>query len=189
MAVIDLAARTAHVRIAYVGPAHGGKTTNLRWIADQHDAWTAGRLHHVDRADARTLFLDDLPVDLGESGGWRFLVDLLSVPGQPASLDARAAVLAGIDGVVFVADSDPARAQANRNSMEEVRRTLDVGDEDGRRVAMIVQANKRDHAWAVPVEDIARLAPEASVIPAVALLGEGVRETLAAICRATVRNL
>lgn len=189
MALMDLAAMTAHVRIVYVGPAHGGKSTSLRWIAAQHDGWTSGNLHQVDRADERTLFLDDLPLDLGEAGGWRFLVDVYSVPGQPAYLDARSAVLAGADGIVFVADSDPARGQANRNSMEELRSWLDAAGRPGEALPLVVQANKRDHAWAVPLEEIRRLAPDAALIPSVATRGEGIREALEAICKATITSL
>lgn len=189
MAVIDLVAMTAHVRIVYVGPAHGGKSTNLRWIASHHDGWRAGNLHQIDRADQRTLFLDDLPLDLGEAGGWRFLVDLYSVPGQPAFLDARAAVLSGADGVVFVADSDPARSHANKNSMQELRESMDAAGRVGQPLPLIIQANKRDHAWAVSVEDVQRIAPEHCVIPATATMGDGVHETLQAICRQTISTL
>lgn len=186
MAVIDLPGRTVRVRIVYAGPSAGGKTTNLRAVSASVPVATRGELRSLDAGDGRTLMLDELPLDLGNVAGWRFLVDLATVPGQGDAASARQAVLAGADAVIFVADSDPARQPANRESLAELRRTLATGA-----VPVVLQINKRDLPGAVPA---AALSSElgaglAAAMPASALRGEGVLETLRAACREAARRL
>ncbi|MBA3416126.1 MAG: hypothetical protein H0U10_12970 [Chloroflexia bacterium] len=104
MALIDLPARTVRIRIVYYGPAFGGKTTNLRQIAARVPPHARGDLASLVGDDDRTVFQDDLTLDLGEVGGWQMHAVLSSVPGQPRFERTRIAVLQGADGVVFVAD-------------------------------------------------------------------------------------
>lgn len=185
MAVIDLPGRTVRLRIVYAGPSAGGKTTNLRAVERLVPAAARGRVRALDASDGRTLLLDELPLDLGEVAGWRVLADVATVPGQPDADDARRAVLAGSDAVIFVADSDPARRQANRDSFVDLRRTLAAD------VPLLLQVNKRDLPSATPVAVLARELGEGalSAIPAAAVHGEGVLETLRAACREAVRSL
>lgn len=186
MAVIDLPSRTVRARIVYAGPSAGGKTTNLRAVAAAVPTAARGELRSLDAADGRTLVLDELPLDLGTVAGWRVLVDLASVPGQEDAAGARQAVLPGADAVIFVADSDPARRQANRDSLAELGRLSGVGA-----VPMLLQLNKRDLPDATPEEWLsAELGRGAvAVVPASALRGDGVLETLRAACREVARGL
>ncbi|MGI9253846.1 MAG: GTP-binding protein [Thermomicrobiales bacterium] len=187
MALIDPANRTLRVRVVYTGPAGSGKTTNLRQIAALAPAHARGELVSIEASDQRTLLRDDLPLDLGEIEGWRVLADLSSVPGQPALTAERQAVLAGADAVVFVADSDPARQQPAAACMAELRALLQSALRP--EMPVVLQINKRDLGAALPEDAIAQpLGAVAEAIPAVAVSGEGVFETLRAACRLAVRN-
>lgn len=185
MAVIDLPSRTARVRLVYAGPSAGGKTTNLRAVETIVPPAARGALRSLAAPDGRTLVLDELSLDLGEVAGWRVLADLLSVPGQRDADSPRRAVLAGADAVIFVADSDPARREANRESLDDLHRLL-ASD-----APVVLQANKRDLPSAVSVADLAQDLADGGLaaIPASAIRGDGVLQTLRIACREAVRNL
>ena len=191
MALIDLAARRVRVRVVYYGPAFGGKTTSLRQIAERVPNDARGDLLSLADEDDRTLFLDHLPLDLGEVGGWHILVDLTTVPGQPQFERTRIAVLQGADGVVFVADSDPARQDANAESLAELERHLIAAGHEPARFPLVVQANKRDLPGAVAVDALPDLdgGSASSVVPSVAVTGDGVFEALRAICKLVAASL
>jgi len=185
VALIDLAGRRVRARVVYYGPAFGGKTTSLRQIAARVPAHARGDFLSLAGEDERTLFLDDLPLDLGIVGGWRIRVDLASVPGQPRFERTRVAVLQGADGVVFVADSDPACRGANAESMAELERNLVAAGHDPAAFPLVVQANKRDLPDAVPLDALRDLDGFRNhpVVPAVAVSGEGVFDALQAVCK------
>lgn len=191
MALIDLPARTVRARIVYYGPAFGGKTTNLRQIAARVPPDARGNLSSLEGDDDRTLFLDDLPLDLGDVGGWRVRVHLSSVPGQARFERTRIAVLQGADGVVFVADSAPARQEANAESFTELRRNLAAVGQDMARFPVVLQANKRDLPDSVPLAElqVALDAAEVPLVSSVATTGEGVFEALRAACRSVAAVL
>lgn len=188
MALIDLPNRAVRFRVVYAGPAAGGKTTNLRQVHALVPAAARGQLASIAASDGHTLVRDDLPLDLGLIGGWHVSAGLSTIPGQPDLADARAAVLAGADAVVFVADSDPARQEANAGSMAELRALLAAAARDG--LPLVIQVNKRDLPEALPEATVADpLLPAAEVLPAVALAGNGVIDALRAACKLAVRNL
>jgi mutual gliding-motility protein MglA len=191
VAVIDIAARRIDARVVFFGPGGGGKTTSLRRIAAAAPHRVAGAFVTLAGADGRTLFLDGLPLDLGEVAGWRFRLDLVGVPGQPAYERTRRALLAGADGVVFVADSDPRRRAANRASLDELAAWLAEAGQRPGTVPLVVQLNKRDLPDAVPEADLlADLGlPGAAAVPTVATAGDGVLAALRAICRQVARSL
>ncbi len=192
MALIDIPSRRIDARVVFYGPGGGGKTTTLRRIAEAAPEHARGDFVSLADDDGRTLFLDDLPLDLGEVGGWRFRLALVGVPGQPAYERTRRALLAGADGVVFVADSDPARRQANIDSFAELARTLAGAGHDPSRFPVVVQFNKRDLPGAMPIPHmLADLggSGDGAAFPTVAISGAGVFDALRAIGRRVARSL
>ena len=194
MALINHRAREIHFKIVYYGPGLGGKTTNLKRLHDRLPAERRGRLISIATDHERTLFFDFLPIDLGQVNGFTTRFHLYTVPGQVYYRLSRRAVLQGLDGIVFVADSHPAREDANRESLADLGThlvTLGLPPDQLRRLPWVFQYNKRDVAAAVPVERLrAALNPGgAPEFASVASEGKGVAETLRAICKAVLARL
>ena len=194
MALINHRAREIHFKIVYYGPGLGGKTTNLKYLHERLPAERRGRLVSIATDHERTLFFDFLPIDLGEIQGLRTRFHLYTVPGQIYYRLSRRAVLQGVDGVVFVADSHPAREQANQDSLQDLATnlvTIGLGAEQMRRLPWVFQYNKRDLPVAVPVARL-RAALNTQSAPdfeAVACEGRGVNETLKSICKGVLSRL
>ena len=194
MALINHRAREIHFKIVYYGAGLCGKTTNLRRLHDRLPPERRGRLISIATDHERTLFFDFLPIELGQIGGLTTRFHLYTVPGQVYYRLSRRAVLQGLDGIVFVADSHPAREDANRESLADLGThlvTLGLSPEQLRRLPWVFQYNKRDVAAAVPVERLrAALNPGgAPEFETVASEGKGVAETLRAICKAVLARL
>jgi len=194
MALINHRAREIHFKIVYFGPGLGGKTTNLRFLHDRLPPERRGRLISIATDHERTLFFDFLPVDLGQVNGFLTRFHLYTVPGQVYYRLSRRAVLQGADGLVFVADSHPAREQANVESLADLAshlRTLALTPAQLERIPRVFQWNKRDLSAALPVERLhAALNPGGSPeFEAVASQGRGVNETLRTICKAVLARL
>ena len=194
MALINHRAREIHFKIVYFGPGLGGKTTNLRSLHDRLPAERRGRLLSIATDHERTLFFDFLPVDLGQVNGFLTRFHLYTVPGQVHYRLSRRAVLQGADGLVFVADSHPAREQANIESLDDLAthmRSMGLTPAQLERIPRVFQWNKRDLPVALPVERLRAVlnpygAPE---FEAVACEGRGVSETLRTICKAVLARL
>lgn len=167
------------IRIVYVGPGVGGKTTNLRYIREQYPEF---RMVELPTEDERTLGGDFLPVAVGAEkiDGWELKVSLSSVPGQIQYAESRASVLKNADVLVFVADSHPLRVDANLYALDDVRTLLEAEGRDPEQTRIVFQYNKTDLPDATaPAELDARLNPgRAPAIEAVAMHGVGVFETL-----------
>ena len=167
------------VRIVYVGPGVGGKTTNLRYIREQFREF---RMAELATEGDRTMGGDFLPVALGAEliDGWEPKVSLSSVPGQIQYAESRASVLKNADVVVFVADSNPLRMDANLYALDDVRALLEAEGRDPTQTRIVFQYNKCDLPGAVePATLDAKLNPGgAPAIAAVAVEGVGVFETL-----------
>jgi signal recognition particle receptor subunit beta len=194
MALINHRAREIHFKIVYFGPGLGGKTTNLRFLHERLPAERRGRLLSIATDHERTLFFDFLPVDLGQVNGFLTRFHLYTVPGQVYYRLSRRAVLQGADGLVFVADSHPAREQANVDSLDDLAthmRSMGLTPEQLERIPRVFQWNKRDLPAALPVERLrAALNPHAAPeFEAVASEGRGVSETLRTICKAVLARL
>ena len=194
MALINHRAREIHFKIVYYGPGLGGKTTNLRVLHDWLPAERRGRMVSIATDNERTLFFDFLPLELGQVNGFTTRFHLYTVPGQVYYRLSRRAVLQGVDGVVFVADSHPARELANRESLTDLYQHLaSIGLTPAQigRLPRVYQYNKRDSECALPVERLRSLLnPEsAQEFEAVACEGRGVNETLKAICKAVLARL
>jgi mutual gliding-motility protein MglA len=194
MALINHRAREIHFKIVYVGPGLGGKTTNLECLHQRLPENRRGKLLSIATDHERTLFFDFMPVELGLVNGFHTRFHLYTVPGQVYYKLSRRAVLQGVDALVFVADSHPAREQANHESLrdlaENLRETGMTADQMDR-LPRVVQYNKRDLSAALPVSRLSAAlnAGGAPEVQAIATQGVGVNETLKAACKAVLARL
>jgi mutual gliding-motility protein MglA len=194
MALINHRAREIHFKIVYYGPGLGGKTTNLKCLHERLPAERRGRLVSIATDHERTLFFDFLPIDLGQVGGLSTRFHLYTVPGQTYYRLSRRAVLQGLDGVVFVADSHPARERANRESLEDLATnlvTMGLSADQLRRLPRVLQYNKRDLPEAMPLDamSVALNPARYPEFESVASEGRGVNECLRSICKAVLARL
>jgi mutual gliding-motility protein MglA len=191
VALIDLEAREIHAKIVYFGPELSGKTTTLRAIAEGIPSETRGSFRSIASESARTIFSDSLPIDLGERLGFRLHWHLYTVPGQPRSAGPRAAVLQGVDGIVFVADAAPLRTAENMDSLAELKEMLAVQAKPLSGFPLVLECNKSDLPGATPAAELAASLglADATVIRASAINGEGVFEALRAISREVAARL
>jgi signal recognition particle receptor subunit beta len=191
VALIDLDAREIHAKIVYFGPELSGKTTTLRAIADGIPAETRGGFRAIASESARTIFSDSLPIDLGERLGFRLHWHLYTVPGQARSGGARAAVLQGVDGIVFVADAAPLRMAENMTSLAELESLLGGQGKHLAAFPFVLECNKSDLPGALPPgEMLAGLGlVGATAVRASAIHGEGVFDALRAVSKQVAASL
>jgi signal recognition particle receptor subunit beta len=191
MAFINFASREICCKIVYYGPGLGGKTTNVQHIHDRTVESAKGRLISLKTDSDRTLFFDFLPLSLGSVGGYRMRLQLYTVPGQIFYRASRRLILRGLDGVVFVADSQRARLDADVEAMEDLRDNLAEQGQSLRRLPFVIQYNKRDLDGVAGVPELrALLNPDgAPEFEARASSGEGVFDTLKAVSRLALREL
>jgi mutual gliding-motility protein MglA len=183
VAQVDFTERQLTLKLVYYGPPLSGKTSNLRALHDKVDDLNRGRLMTLDTRDDRTLFFDLLPIFFRTSS-FSFRIKVYTVPGQPVHEATRKVVLAGCDGVVFVADSSPDQRQANRASWLNLTANLATLALD--RIPIVVQYNKRDLPNAVPIESVDRFGePGRPILEARANVGEGVVQTFHELCAKT----
>lgn len=175
MAQVDFAERQLTLKLVYYGPPLSGKTTNLRALHAKVDQLNRGRLMTLDTRDDRTLFFDLLPIFFRTSS-FSFRIKVYTVPGQPVHEATRKVVLAGTDGVVFVADSSRDQTQANQSSWHNLTQNLTAFALE--RVPIVVQYNKRDLPNAVPMAEADHFGdPSRRLLTARAKEGEGVIPT------------
>jgi signal recognition particle receptor subunit beta len=177
---INYAAREINCKIVYYGAGLGGKTTNLQWIFDQTLGKTGGKMISLATETDRTLFFDFLPLDLGTVRGFKTRFHLYTVPGQVFYDASRKLILRGVDGVVFVADSQEERMDANLEAIENLQENLRERGYDFLKIPYVLQLNKRDLPSAVPAEELKRslIRKNESAFESVAFKGIGVFETL-----------
>ena len=152
--MINYAAREINCKIVYYGPGLGGKTTNLEHIYGKVKPDTRGKLISLATETERTLFFDFLPVDLGTIRGFNTRFHLYTVPGQVYYNASRKLILKNVDGVVFVADSQIERMEANLESMQNLYDNMAEYGYDLTRMPFVVQYNKRDLPNAAPISDL-----------------------------------
>ena len=191
MALIDLDAHEIHAKIVYFGPELSGKTTSLRAIAEGVPAETRGSFRSIASESARTIFADSLPIDLGECLGFRLHWHLYTVPGQPRSAGPRAAVLHGVDGIVFVADATPLRMSENMDSLAELHTMLAAQGKTLHDCPFVLECNKSDLPGAMPPAELARSlgVRDAAVVRAAAIQGVGVFEALRTVSKDVAARL
>lgn len=154
MAMINYASREINCKVVYYGPGLGGKTTNLEFVYGKVAPDTRGKLISLATESERTLFFDFLPVDLGSIRGFRTRFHLYTVPGQVYYNASRKLILRGVDGVVFVADSQRYRAEANLESMHNLYDNMAAYGYDLTRMPFVIQYNKRDLPNAAPLGEL-----------------------------------
>jgi signal recognition particle receptor subunit beta len=185
MTFINLMAREINCKIVYYGPGLCGKTTNLQYIYDRTKPEAKGKMVSLATETDRTLFFDFLPLELGEIRGFKTRFHLYTVPGQVFYDASRKLILKGVDGCVFVADSQIARLDANEESLDNLRVNLAEYGLTLEQIPYVVQYNKRDLQGIMSVEELrAMLNPNRMPeFEAVASQGKGVFETLKAVAR------
>ncbi len=191
MSFINYASREINCKIVYYGPGLGGKTTNLQYVYEKTNPTNKGQLISLATETDRTLFFDFLPLDLGNVRGFRTRFHLYTVPGQVFYDASRKLILKGVDGVVFVADSQAARMDANVESLENLKVNLRENGFDLMTIPYALQFNKRDLPSAVPVDEMYRLlnVKGEPTFEAVATVGTGVFETLKAVAKLVLQEL
>jgi mutual gliding-motility protein MglA len=191
MSMINYASREINCKLVYYGPGLGGKTTNLEYVYDKVSPETRGKLISLATEHERTLFFDFLPVDLGSIRGFTTRFHLYTVPGQVYYNASRRLILKGVDGLVFVADSQAERMDANIAALENLYENLLDYGYDATQLPIVLQWNKRDLPNALPVEELRRqLNPMGlSEFEAVATTGVGVFDTLKAVSKLVLKSL
>ncbi|MBS1766647.1 MAG: GTPase domain-containing protein [Acidobacteria bacterium] len=185
MTFINFASREINCKIVYYGPGLCGKTTNIQWIFDSANPEKKGKLVSLATETDRTLFFDFLPLDMGTIRGFKVRFHLYTVPGQVFYDASRKLILRGCDGVIFVADSQKPRMEANIEAIANLATNLKENGFDIRTIPYVLQLNKRDMPSAVAVEEMERLLRFRGepMLEAVANQGTGVIETLKACAR------
>jgi mutual gliding-motility protein MglA len=191
MSFINYASREINCKIVYYGPGLCGKTTNLQFVYNKTAPEAKGKMISLATETERTLFFDFLPLALGEIKGFKTRFHLYTVPGQVFYDASRKLILKGVDGVVFVADSQEERIDANIESLDNLNINLKDQGYDLNRLPFVVQYNKRDLPNIVSVEELRRELNPANVpdFEACATTGEGVFETLKAIAKLILIDL
>ena len=154
MSMINYASREINCKLVYYGPGLGGKTTNLEHIYSKVSPNTRGKMISLATETERTLFLDFLPVDLGTIRGFKTRFHLYTVPGQVYYNASRKLILKGVDGLVFVADSQIERMEANVESMQNLYDNMAEYGYDLTKIPFVIQYNKRDLPNAAPIKDL-----------------------------------
>jgi hypothetical protein len=185
MAFINYASREINCKIVYYGPGLCGKTTNLQTIYQRTSPDARGKMISLATETERTLFFDFLPLALGDIRGFKTRFHLYTVPGQVFYDASRKLILKGVDGVVFVADSQEERLDANIESMENLKDNLEEQGYQLEKLPFVIQYNKRDLPNQTPLEELRDLLNPDNVpdFEACALTGEGVFETLKAVAK------
>jgi signal recognition particle receptor subunit beta len=191
MTFINYAAREINCKIVFYGPGLGGKTTNLQYVYDRTNSNSKGKLISLATETDRTLFFDFLPLDLGTVRGFRTRFHLYTVPGQVFYDASRKLILKGVDGVVFVADSQRARAEANVESLRNLDKNLKEQGYDLATIPYVLQFNKRDLPTAMPADEMYQQlnVKGEPTFEAVAPQGVGVFETLKAVAKLVLLEL
>ncbi len=191
MSLINYSSREINVKIVYYGPGLCGKTTNIQYIYDKVSPDTKGKLITLATEMDRTLFFDFLPLELGTVKGFKTRFHLYTVPGQVYYDASRKLILRGTDGIVFVADSQTNRYDANIESLYNLHENLAEYNLKLDELPYAIQYNKRDLPDLITVPDLEEeLNPKHyPAFEAVAVDGIGVFDTLKAVAKGALRNL
>ena len=191
MSFINFASREINCKIVYYGAGLGGKTTNLQWIFERTAAKSGGKMLSLATESDRTLFFDFLPLELGTVRGFKTRFHLYTVPGQVFYDASRKLILRGVDGVVFVADSQGERMDANTEALGNLQTNLKDHGYDFASIPYVLQLNKRDLPNALPAEELKGFLSKKDepMFEAVAVQGVGVFETLKEVGRQVLAEL
>lgn len=185
MALVNYSSREINCKIVYYGCGLCGKTTNLLYIYNKVNPTVRGKMISLATETDRTLFFDFLPLELGTVRGFSTRFHLYTVPGQVHYNVSRKLILRGLDGVVFVVDSQKERCQGNIDSWENLRENLLEHGYQRDKVPLVIQYNKRDLSNILPVPELNQILNHRPVpyFEAIAIRGAGVFDTLRAISK------
>ncbi|MCB0420386.1 MAG: gliding-motility protein MglA [Bdellovibrionales bacterium] len=191
MSFINYNAKEIHCKIVYYGPSLGGKTTNLQWVYHKTTGQDQSDLVDLPTDVERTMFFDFLPMDVGEIRGFKTRFHLYTVPGQVVYDASRKLILKGLDGVIFVADSQAERMEENIQALENLEKNLEQQGYDINEIPLVIQYNKRDLPNALPVAELRRTLNKfnAPDFEGTARQGDGVFESLKTISKSIVTVL
>lgn len=191
MSLINYASREINCKIVYYGTGLGGKTTDLEYVYSKVNPDAKGKMISLATETERTLFFDFLPIDLGEVKGFKTRFHLYTVPGQVYYNASRKLILKGVDGVIFVADSQAERMEANIEAMHNLYENLESYGYDLTNIPFAMQYNKRDLPNAMAMGDLRSQLNPMGVpdFEGVAIEGQGVFETLGAVSKMVVQAL
>ena len=191
MSFINFAAREINCKIVYYGAGLGGKTTNLQVIYQKTADQQKGKMISLATETERTLFFDFLPLDLGSVRGFKTRIHLYTVPGQVFYDASRKLILRGVDGIVFVADSQEQRMDANVEALENLMSNLREHGYDFNKIPYVLQLNKRDLPNILPTDLLSTELRKKNepIVEAVAFQGVGVFETLKEIAKQVLTEL
>jgi signal recognition particle receptor subunit beta len=191
MSFINYSSREINCKIVYYGPGLCGKTTNLQYIYNKTNPEAKGKMISLATETERTLFFDFLPLSLGEIRGFKTRFHLYTVPGQVFYDASRKLILKGVDGVVFVGDSQIERMEANIESLDNLRVNLQDQGYNLDKIPYVVQYNKRDLPNVAPMGELKKILNPTNVpeFEAVATTGVGVFDTLKAVAKLVLTEL
>jgi signal recognition particle receptor subunit beta len=191
LSFINFAAREINCKIVYYGAGLGGKTTNLQVIYQKTAEQQKGKMISLATETERTLFFDFLPLDLGSVRGFKTRIHLYTVPGQVFYDASRKLILRGVDGIVFVADSQEQRMDANVEALDNLMANLKEHGYDFNKIPYVLQLNKRDLPDILPVDLLSTELRRKNepILEAVAFQGTGVFETLKEIAKQVLTEL
>ena len=191
MLQITFALTELNCKVVFYGPGMSGKTTNLEIVHQKAPEENKGELTSISTDGDRTLFFDFMPLELGTVRGFKTRFHLYTVPGQVYYDASRRLILKGVDGVVFVADSQEERMDANIESLYNLEENLLSQGYDLMKIPYVLQLNKRDLNNIIPVEDLSSelLRKGEPVVEAVAATGAGVFDTLKAVAKQVLTEL
>ena len=191
MSFINYLSREINCKIVYYGPGLCGKTTNLQFIYQKTNPDAKGKMISLATETERTLFFDFLPLEIGEIRGFKTRFHLYTVPGQVFYDASRKLILKGVDGVVFCADSQILRTEANIESLDNLRTNLAEQGYSLDTLPYVIQYNKRDMPNVAPVEELRNTLNPNGVpdFEAIATTGEGVFDTLKAVAKLVLTEL
>jgi signal recognition particle receptor subunit beta len=188
---INYANKEINCKIIYFGPGLSGKTTNVQYVYEHTQQDNRGKLVTLSTENERTLFFDFLPLAIGDVRGYKTRFHLYTIPGQTFYEVSRQFILKGVDGVVFVADSQAERMEANIESFESLEKSLERQGYDLNKLPLVFQYNKRDMQGVVTIHELESTfnSMRRPYFEAVASRGQGVMETLQCISQAVIREL
>lgn len=191
MSFINYNAKEIHCKIVYYGPSLGGKTTNLQWVYQKTISPEKSDLFSLPGDVERTLFFDFLPLNVGEIRGFKTRFHLYTVPGQVVYDASRKLILKGLDGVVFVADSQAERMEENLQCLDNLKKNLEQQGYDIKDIPLVLQYNKRDLPNALPVNELRSALNKYNSMDfeGTASEGKGVFESLRTVSKAILNVL
>ncbi len=191
MSLFNYNAKEIHCKIVYYGPSLGGKTTNIQWMYQSLASDQKSKLMALNTEIERTLLFDFLPLDIGEIRGFKTRFHVYSVPGQIVYDATRKLILQGIDGVIFVADSQADRLDENLQALDNLEKNLQQQGYNIKEIPLLLQYNKRDLPTALPIQELRKHLNRfnAQEIEACAFEGKGVLESFKMMSKSILQVL